>query len=163
MRLISILLQEGEVRHNQLAGVMSKRSLSDCCTLPEYEMRQGGTSQSALRVVVAGSRTYNNYNDFTILLDRIFADTPNITMISGGADGVDNLASRYAKERNHKLVVYYPDYSAFGKRAPLHRNKIMAQEGDMLLAIWDGKSTGTAHMISSMKELGKPAHVVKFQ
>ena len=45
-------------------------------------------------------------------------------------------------------------YAAFG------RNIKMAFYADALLAIWDGKSKGTKHMIESMQELEKPVKVV---
>lgn len=37
----------------------------------------------------------------------------------------------------------------------------MAGYADALIAIWDGKSRGTAHMIETMKKLGKPTFVFR--
>ena len=36
----------------------------------------------------------------------------------------------------------------------------MAQAGDMLIAFWDGRSAGTAHMAQGMRQLGKPVVVI---
>jgi hypothetical protein len=37
----------------------------------------------------------------------------------------------------------------------------MAQAGDMLIAFWDGRSAGTAHMVQCMQQLGKPVVVIR--
>jgi hypothetical protein len=39
----------------------------------------------------------------------------------------------------------------------------LAKEGDILLAITDGASNGTADMITRMKKLGKPTFVYEFE
>lgn len=35
----------------------------------------------------------------------------------------------------------------------------MAQYADALIAVWDGESKGTLHMINSMNNIGKPVFV----
>ena len=37
----------------------------------------------------------------------------------------------------------------------------MAQEGDVLVAFWDGQSPGTRHMIACMEQLSKPVVVIR--
>ncbi len=37
----------------------------------------------------------------------------------------------------------------------------MAEYADALVAVWDGKSTGTGNMIQTMKDVGKPTYVYR--
>ena len=46
------------------------------------------------------------------------------------------------------------------KTAGFKRNMKMAEYADVLLAIWDGESKGTKHMIDSMLLLRKPVVIV---
>ena len=39
----------------------------------------------------------------------------------------------------------------------------MAQAGDMLIAFWDGRSAGPAHMVLCMRQLGKPVVVIRVE
>ena len=43
------------------------------------------------------------------------------------------------------------------------RNKEMAQNGDFLVAFWDGKSKGTKNMIKTMKACGKHGEVIIYE
>ena len=47
-----------------------------------------------------------------------------------------------------------------GKAAGHVRNKKMAEYGDALLLIWDGKSKGSANMKKEMQKLNKPIYEV---
>jgi hypothetical protein len=37
----------------------------------------------------------------------------------------------------------------------------MAQAGDILIAFWDGRSAGTAHMVQCVRQLGKLVVVIR--
>jgi len=39
----------------------------------------------------------------------------------------------------------------------------MAQAGDVLIAFWDGRSPGTAHMVQCMRQLDKPVVVIQVE
>jgi hypothetical protein len=100
-----------------------------------------------MRVIIAGSRTFDNYDiiDISIKMSKFIITE----IISGGADGIDSLAERYAKENNIPLKVYPADWQKHGKKAGPIRNGIMANNADALIAIWDGKSRGTKNMIET--------------
>ena len=51
------------------------------------------------------------------------------------------------------------NWDTFGKAAGYIRNEEMAQIGDALIAVWDGKSKGTRNMISIAKRHGIKVHV----
>lgn len=103
-----------------------------------------------MRVIVAGSRTIT---DPQIVEQAITASCFVITeMITGGARGVDELAFAYARDwinvPNH---VFHAQWALHGNAAGPFRNELMAQNADACIAIWDGKSKGTANMIAMAK------------
>lgn len=124
-----------------------------------------------MKLIIAGSR---NITDYTVLFKAISTYNIQISdiecIISGGAPGVDSLAEIFAKDNAIPFKLYKAEWdnldvpnaiikeNRFGKyntRAGLDRNELMAKDGDILLAIWDGKSSGTRHMISCMERLNK--------
>jgi hypothetical protein len=82
-------------------------------------------------------------------------------VVSGGARGVDTYGTDWALERNIPIKLFRPDWDKFGKGAGFIRNTQMAEYADALVAVWDGQSKGTAHMIKTMEALGKPVYVYK--
>lgn len=112
------------------------------------------------RVIVAGSRCFNDYDLLRKRLDYYFANiTPVI--ICGEARGADSLGRKYAEEHNCMIESYPADWTK-GKNAGYIRNEQMAKVADYLIAFWNGKSKGTEHMIKTMKEQNKPVKVVRF-
>lgn len=105
-----------------------------------------------MKVIVAGSRTITNYNLVKNAIDEARQTGLNITtIIDGTARGVDSLASRYAVEHGIDNIRMAADWKRFGKVAGRKRNELMAENGDALIAIWDGTSTGTKHMLECAK------------
>lgn len=116
------------------------------------------------KVIVAGSRTFDNYPMLQDKLDSILsARKDEVEIISGGAKGADALGERYAKEKGLRLTVMRADWEKHGKKAGLLRNHDMAVYGDALVAFWDGKSRGTANMIELAKAGGLKTRVIKFK
>lgn len=103
-----------------------------------------------MKVAVIGSRSITAYS----LEDIIPAETTKI--ISGGARGVDALAREYAQARGIPCTEIRPDYARYGKGAPLRRNLEIIARADLVIALWDGQSTGTAYTISRCEAIGKP-------
>lgn len=102
-----------------------------------------------MRIIIAGSRTITNYNS---VVEAIEESRFNITtIISGRANGIDQLGERYGKEHNIPIDMYPADWVQYGKRAGYIRNQQMASNADGLIAIWDGVSEGTNHMINIAK------------
>ena len=113
-----------------------------------------------MQLIIAGSRTFTDYQ---LLCQTLALERSRITqVITGGARGADQLGYRWAWKHQVKHQLFRADWEGFGKSAGVRRNHQMAQAGDMLLAFWDGSSTGTRHMISCMQQLGKPVVVVRF-
>jgi hypothetical protein len=109
-----------------------------------------------MRVAIVGSRGIEG--DLTALLDDILPNgTPGYTtaIVSGGARGVDRSAEAYADAHGIEKIIFYPNYKLFGKKAPLMRNYDIIDNADMVIAIWDGVSRGTAHSINYAIESNK--------
>jgi hypothetical protein len=98
-----------------------------------------------MRTIIAGSRNIDNYNIINDIMNRI--DWKPSLIISGTAKGVDKLGEEYALKNNIPLKQYPADWDKYGKSAGYKRNLLMAENADALVAIWDGKSKGTKHMI----------------
>jgi hypothetical protein len=79
---------------------------------------------------------------------KTWGDRPRdyIKLILGGAKGVDTLASDFAEKYSIQKQILPADWSK-GKSAGMKRNIEMANISDALIAIWDGVSAGTKHMI----------------
>lgn len=122
-----------------------------------------------IRIIVAGSRNFNNYSLLEqSLMDYIAGnfDPNEIEIISGGARGADSLGERFARECQLKLKRFPADWDRYGKSAGYLRNAEMAdyakQKTGVLFAFWDGQSRGTQHMINLATTKGLEVHVVKF-
>lgn len=100
-----------------------------------------------MKVIIAGSRCINDYE---VLLEAIKNSEFYITeVISGGAIGVDALGERWARSNRKNLHIYKANWKEQGNSAGRIRNVKMAENADALIAIWDGVSPGTKHMIET--------------
>ena len=98
-----------------------------------------------MRTIIAGSR---DIVDLNVVLEAIANSGIDITtVVSGGARGVDTLGEHAAKMMNIPVMRYEADWDLYGKSAGYKRNGVMAKNADALIAVWDGKSKGTKHMI----------------
>ena len=80
-------------------------------------------------------------------------------IVSGGAKGVDTSAREYALAHGIKLTEFLPEYTRFGRSAPLKRNITIIEYSDIVLAFWDGKSRGTKFVIDNCRKLGVEVRV----
>ena len=80
-------------------------------------------------------------------------------IVSGGAKGVDTSAREYALSHEIKLTEFLPEYTKYGRSAPLKRNITIIEYSDIVLAFWDGKSRGTKFVIDNCRKLGVEVRV----
>lgn len=114
------------------------------------------------RIVVAGCRDYENYQEAKAYIDFCISKIrKNYTLIfvSGGCRGADMLGERYAKENGFQIERYIADWEKHGKSAGPKRNMQMAEIADYVICFWDGKSKGTLSMINCAKKLKKPLRI----
>ncbi|MBP3330402.1 MAG: DUF2493 domain-containing protein [Clostridia bacterium] len=110
------------------------------------------------RIVVAGSRDYNDYEEaekFITSCIKDLAEEHTLIFVSGTCRGADKLGERYAILNGYRLECYPADWESYGKSAGPIRNQYMAQISDYVICFWDGKSRGTKSMIEYAMKLGK--------
>ncbi len=125
-----------------------------------------------MKVIIAGSRSIT---DFETVKKAIECCPFSISeIVSGGAKGVDKLGEWYAEGENLPISVFKPSWSnleapgavvktnRYGKynaKAGIDRNEEMGDYADALIAVWDGESKGTRHMILYMEFLDKEVFI----
>ena len=121
---------------------------------------------NSYRVIVAGSRGFFDYDLMCRELDELFwvsseFDDGDIKIISGMADGADSLAIRYADERKLTKILFPANWNKYHRVAGFLRNEDMLSVATHLVVFWDGKSSGTNHMIVIAKAKGIPVWGLK--
>jgi hypothetical protein len=91
-----------------------------------------------------------------VLLETAISESGfEITLfLSGGARGVDSLGEEWARKNGIPVERYKPDWKRFGKGAGVMRNSDLVSKPEALVALWDGKSTGTRDVIRKAQEAG---------
>ena len=109
------------------------------------------------RVIIAGSR---GITTLSLVSEAVSASgfTPR-EVVSGGARGVDLLGEQWARTLGIPVRQFLADRGRYGRTAGRLRNTQMAEYADCLIAIWDGRSPGTEHMINAMSYRRKPFYV----
>lgn len=98
-----------------------------------------------MRTIIAGSRSCRNFSD---VMHAVAASGIAITeVVSGHANGADKLGEQYAKTAQIPCKIFEADWNRFGRSAGPQRNLEMARYAEALIAVWDGQSPGTRHMI----------------
>lgn len=116
------------------------------------------------RVVIAGCRDYNNYDEAKLYIDFCLSDIKkeyNIIIVSGCASGADAIGERYAQENGLKIERYPADWRKYGRSAGPRRNEQMARISDIIICFWDEKSKGTKSMVNYAKKHNKPLKIKK--
>lgn len=106
-----------------------------------------------MRTIIAGSRGIYDYALLCTILEED-VHWPITEVVCGGARGVDTMGRSWAIEHGVPVKEFPADWKLYGKRAGYIRNKEMAKYAEALVALWDGKSKGTKHMIDTANQLG---------
>lgn len=115
-----------------------------------------------LYVIVAGSRTFDNYELMKQKLDVAFSARKPDKIICGEAAGADSLGKRYANEHGIPVESWPANWQKDGKQAGYLRNERMAERGTALVAFWNGTSSGTKHMIDTASAKGLQVRVIRY-
>ena len=108
-----------------------------------------------MRVAVIGSRNLT-VKDLGVYLPEDVTE-----IVSGGAKGIDSCAREYALAHGIKLTEFLPEYSRYGRSAPIKRNITIIENADLVLAFWDGSSRGTKFVIDECKKCGIPVKILR--
>lgn len=110
-----------------------------------------------MKVIIAGGR---EITDYELLLNAVLnAGFDITTVVSGCARGADALGERFAAEAGLELIKFPADWNKHGRAAGPIRNAQMGDFADALIALWDGQSRGTKHMIDYATKKGLKVHI----
>jgi hypothetical protein len=113
-----------------------------------------------MKLIVAGSRSITSLDVVVDAIERVQgvlnAESSYISeIVSGGAKGVDSLGEEAARILGVGVrrfpARWYNESGKFDYSAGFKRNVEMGEYADVLLAVWDGQSRGTLHMMEWMK------------
>lgn len=122
------------------------------------------------RVIIAGSRQFNDYKLMLNTLDELGVHLINtidpVEIISGHAPGADTLGEKFAKAYGYPLKIFPAEWNKYGKAAGPIRNEEMAKyasEADrgILIAFPVGESRGTRNMIKLAKRYKLEVNVIE--
>lgn len=117
------------------------------------------------KVAVVGSRSFD---DRARLYEVLGKNRDRIKLIvSGGAQGADSFATMWATDYGIPYLVFPalwrdPDTGAFDKGAGFRRNRLIVEQCEIVLAFWDGISSGTKNTLEIAKQLNKPIKIISF-
>lgn len=116
-----------------------------------------------VNLAIIGSRDFKDYLKAKEVIDA-FQEKYQLDfhIISGGAQGADTIAQKYAKEKGLPITIYYPNYNKYGKTAPFVRNRSIIISSDFVLAFWDFESNGTRQALQEAEELNKKIIVYNY-
>lgn len=120
-----------------------------------------------MKLCILGSRSIDKAEFVFPVIERFIKDhtTGKITIIAGGAKGVDQLAKAYANSHGLDFVEFLPyhllDKVPFSSKYFFIRNKQMIDNADKVLVFWDGKSKGTEYGIKYSQKIAIPVMVIK--
>jgi hypothetical protein len=107
-------------------------------------------------LAVVGSRSFRDFDRLKTVIDTLRRQFRIDAIVSGGAQGADRLAERYAKYRGIELRLFKADWNGpRGRGAGLARNSDIVAAADYVLAFWDGVSSGTADALAKAEKAGK--------
>lgn len=131
-----------------------------------------------MKLAIIGSRSFTDY----ALFDRTIKEQFGFCMatllgtgappqyqyrfreiVSGGAEGADSLAKRWADYHQIPITELKPEWDKHGGAAPLIRNGDIVAASDMVLAFWNGHlKSGTRNALNHAKRLKRPTLIVYF-
>ena len=116
-----------------------------------------------VKVIIAGSRSFNDYKLLIEEVQSILVNPDTFwEIVSGTSKGADKLGERFAKDFNFKLSKFPAKWNIYGKAAGPVRNEKMAKYADILIAFWDGDSSGTKNMIELANKYNLEVHIIYY-
>jgi hypothetical protein len=130
-----------------------------------------------VKYLVCGSRRFGDVaadlNASVEILKRIQELPSGATVIHGDALGADRFAAQAARKAGLLVHAYPADWNThssdcwcrgrgYCREAGKRRNLLMLdQNPDLVIAFWNGRSTGTLHTISTARERGLNLEVIR--
>ena len=116
-----------------------------------------------MKIAIVGARNFPQLQ----LVEWFIRDLPKgITIISGGAKGVDSAAEQYAKQYGHKTEIILPNLTGCKERYQFAmcyhaRNQQIVNSTDMVVAFLETERGGTWDTVKRAITAKKPIKVIK--
>jgi hypothetical protein len=110
-----------------------------------------------MKVIIAGSRTISDINELYAAVREAGFEITEV--VCGEARGVDLMGRWWASQKKIPVVSFPAEWNKDGRVAGYRRNQRMADYADALIAVWDGESVGTAHMIGVAHAAGLKIYI----
>lgn len=114
-------------------------------------------------VIIAGSRNFDNFIFLMNCIDFLLEESEEVTIISGGARGADNLGEQYASMRGIEVMRMPAEWDKYGRSAGYIRNEEMAKVATHCVIFWDGVSRGSKHMMDLATKYKLTTRVYKWR
>ncbi len=121
----------------------------------------GGRDLTNRRAILQGMNT-----SFDLISGAVKQEirSHSLFTINGAARGVDSLSSKYSKDNGWDTLEMPSDWDKYGNAAGCIRNGDMLKlDPDIVIAFWNGKSTGTADTIKKRLATKKPMLIFEYQ
>jgi hypothetical protein len=112
--------------------------------------------EDAMKIAIVGSRDFDR---FSLVVDYVNNLPKDTVVISGGARGVDRIATVAARNAGLLVIEYPADWENGGKGAGFARNTLIVEQADRVVAFWDGDSKGTLDTLKKAAAAGKLVEV----
>jgi predicted Rossmann fold nucleotide-binding protein DprA/Smf involved in DNA uptake len=110
-----------------------------------------------VKVAIVGSRHFSEPDK---VADYVNALPHGASIITGSASGVDAAATRTARANAIPVQVIPASFDELADPSKsAARNQRLIDACDVLVAFWDGKSTGTRKTVERALDSGKEVHV----
>lgn len=118
---------------------------------------------STMKLIIAGTRSFSDYELLKQKCDFFLKNTPHpIEIVSGGAPGADYLGEQYAIHNQYPVTRFPADWKTHGRAAGAIRNAAMAKYATHCIVFWDGKSPGTKIMIDLATKHNLPIKIIHY-
>lgn len=122
-----------------------------------------------MRIGISGSRSITDekwvYDNLDTILDPIAERGDKPVILSGGAKGVDDITVAYSAKRKYDHILFKP-YHLVDTKEPYRakfffaRNKQIVDNSDLVIIMWDGKSSGTRFTLEYAERM-KPSKIIR--
>lgn len=129
---------------------------------PKQTQKSLDPKEYLIRIVVCGTRNYNDRHKFhSVLLEYLETTESPVLFISGAApSGADDLIIRWCLKFNYPCLEVPADWDRLKKGAGFERNARMSKIATHVLAFWDGRSPGTKHMLELATNLSLQEKII---
>jgi len=111
-------------------------------------------------LAIVGSRNFTDREFFNQkLTEFVEKQSDEITVISGGARGVDTLAEKWANDQSYPIKVFPADWKQYGKSAGPRRNQQIVEVATHMIAFPSRSGKGTQDSMFRAETKGIPCTI----